>query len=71
MPAPKHRKHNKNYQIPWEDEIQKEMLTILVEETIKRLYGIIKNAWFKERLPVDWDTTLVCNIPKKIPTGLQ
>lgn len=43
------------------------MLINLVEETIKRIHGIIENSWSEERLPVDWDTTLVCNIHKKNP----
>jgi len=57
-------KRLKNHKFPGEDGIQAEILKRVDEETISRIHEIIELIWENERLPTDWNISLICPIHK-------
>ncbi|XP_025415236.1 uncharacterized protein LOC112686951 [Sipha flava] len=58
-------KRPKNHKSSGEDGIQAEILKRVDEEAISKIHEVIELIWENERLPEDWNTSLICPIYKK------
>jgi sorting nexin-29 len=55
----------KNNKSPGDDKISAELLKLRGQNLTKNLHNIIQQIWTKEKIPKDWNESLICPIFKK------
>jgi len=55
----------KNYKAPGTDNIPAELFRYGGKELVKHLHTIIKDIWQKEKMPTEWNVSIICPIHKK------
>ena len=55
----------KNYKAPRMDNIPAELFKYGGNELKKHLHTIIKKIWLKEKMPTEWNLSIICLIHKK------
>jgi len=55
----------KNYKAPGTDNIPVELFRYGGNELVKHLHTIIKDIWQKEKMPTEWNVSIICPIHKK------
>ena len=55
----------RNYKAPGTDNIPAELFKNGGNELVKHLHTIIKEIWQKEKMPTEWNVSIICPIHKK------
>ena len=55
----------KNYKVPGTDNIPAELFKYGGNELVKHLHTIIKDIWQKEKMPTEWNVSIICPIYRK------
>jgi len=55
----------KNYKAPGTDNIPAELFIYGGNELVKHLHNIIKDIWQKEKMPTEWNVSIICPIHTK------
>jgi len=55
----------RNYKAPGTDNIPAELFKYGGDELVKHLHPIIKDIWQKEKMPAEWNVSIICPIHKK------
>ena len=54
----------RNYKAPGTDNIPAELFKYGGNELVKHLHTIIKEIWQKEKMPMEWNVSIICPIHK-------
>ena len=55
----------KNYKAPGTDNIPAELFRYGGNEVVKHLHTIMKDIWQKEKMPAEWNVSIICPVHKK------